>query len=1856
MRKLLYSFLFFISPKILSKKSSTSNLGLLCVGMFFVVSFANAATFYSRTTGDWSSANTWSNTPTGGAGTSVPGANDTVFIQNGHIVTVSGPAGCLSLTFTGQSATLTVNSTLSIGGNIVLNSLTGNNTAATIGGSGSLTCNSILVGTDAEPTSSVTRTTILTSTISNMSISNDMKIASTIGSNTNRKINSAFNLASGTVNIEGQIITDNESTANISTFSMVTGAQSGTLLLGNTTPFSIDQTTDVINLNGTGSTVNYDRAGLQNVLGTTYNNLILSNGGAKTLTTATVANGAITLNDNSNLSMSTYLLTLNGNLVNNGSGTINGTSGGVTIAGGSAQSIAGFTTTGTVSMTKTSGTATFTGNVNGGGLTINGSNGTLNLGSSLTHTFTGNWTRTNGTLNASSSTLKIGGDVSGTGGTFTRGTSTVEFYKSGAQNLGTGGLTYYNLVLSGSGLKTFGAVTVVSNLWSIATGVQAALGSSVHSAGILTLGGAGPLTASWGSTSSSPSATNTNDTFFATGSSNSGRINITQTPPGSAIDNNYASYSVAGGISGDIAGTSGEYANPPSNTLPGSVTLTAPAGTVFINVKFASYGSPGGTSPNFTIGSCHAFNSRTVTTTLLGNTTATIPTSGKTFNEVFGDPCYGIVKSYNVVATYSTPICAGTNPGTITGSTPNGGNGGYSYLWEVSTTSATSGYSVAPGVSNEKNYDIPNVINVATWYRRTVTSGIYSDATIVVIPVNIPGQLSAPTSASVSASSVCAGTAVTLTVTGGTSGTNKGGYAEWTSGTCDGPVVGRSTLLDGSITITPTADTRYFVKYKNACGETACNTNVVTVSNPTSITLTPASSIVTTCSPSAVLPLSLSYSATKGSPTTYSIVWSTAANTAGFLNKTNTAFTPTTGNGAGIISNAFNVPANVAGGTYTGTLTVKTGSCVSFGNAISVTINPRPKAAVSGTTTICSGESTPISVALTGTPPWTISYSYGGTSGTFSTSSNPFTVNVNPTSSTTYSITGLSDATNCSAVAGDLTGNPIITVNNAPFIATQPSSSTICSGNNTSFSVVATGAGLTYKWQVSTNGGGSFSDLSDGGIYSNTATATMNITGATAAMDNYRYQVVITGTCSPALISNAVTLTVNKAPSITAQPSGSIICSGSDTTFGVTASGVGLTYKWQVSTNGGSSFSDLSDGGVYSNTSTATLNITGASVGMNNYQYHVVINGTCSPAVTSNAGVLTVKALPTTPTITKNNNVSCGGFGIITLTVLPADWTITQTGLTTGSRSFSGTDSSVPIQNLTIDTYSFTVKDNATGCTSNAATVAITDESSITEWTDSGWSNGEPDGSKSVVIKSVAVDQPFKSNKPNVVACSLTIDVPDNGPDVEIPSNVTLRITNIVKSNGKLVFKSGSSLVQKDNVQNDGDIVYIRATDVRRFDLTYWSSPIKSTKPEGFRMQDLSPTTYYDKYLYWSSDYKWATNLNGTLPMEVGKGYSIRGPQEFDNVGGGTFEGKFIGVPNNGNIDVTGVGIDKYFFLGNPYPSPIDVEKLWDANPDVLGPLYFWIHALLPQKAPGDNTARYSSNDYIICTASGSTDINGGTAPKSFGGFIAAGQGFFAKPKTTVIHFNNDMREGATENTNFFKTAKSSSIERNRIWLNIRNTEGAFKQILVGYIQGATNSVDFNYDAATLGANSFIDFYSINETKKLTIQGRALPFDDTDVVPLGYKSTIDSDFTIAIDHADGFFDKQEVYLEDKTTGKIINLRNENYTFSTLAGTFADRFVLRYTNKTLGTGDFENIEDSVLISVKNKVVSITSSKETIKDVNIFNVGAQLMYSKNKVNLSELQINNLHSSDQVLLVKVTLENGSTVSKKVVFSNLP
>ncbi|WP_208683243.1 T9SS sorting signal type C domain-containing protein, partial [Flavobacterium sp. SLB02] len=200
--------------------------------------------------------------------------------------------------------------------------------------------------------------------------------------------------------------------------------------------------------------------------------------------------------------------------------------------------------------------------------------------------------------------------------------------------------------------------------------------------------------------------------------------------------------------------------------------------------------------------------------------------------------------------------------------------------------------------------------------------------------------------------------------------------------------------------------------------------------------------------------------------------------------------------------------------------------------------------------------------------------------------------------------------------------------------------------------------------------------------------------------------------------------------------------------------------------------------------------------------------------------------------------------------------------------------------------------------------------------------------------------------------------------------------------------------------------------------------------------------------------------------------------------------------------------------------------------------------------------------------------------------------------------------------------------------------------------EGASNAYENKFDGVSFDGNPYLDFYSMVNTTKLVIQGRALPFTNTDVVPLGYKTSVEDTFTIAIDEVDGKMTNQAIYLEDKTTGIIHDLRSSDYTFKSASGTFTDRFVLKYANKTLGTGDFENIEGGILISVKNKIINVSSSKENIKEVTIFDITGKTLYNKTKVSNTELQIQNLQSGNQVLLVKVTLDNDFTTTRKIIF----
>ena len=120
----------------------------------------------------------------------------------------------------------------------------------------------------------------------------------------------------------------------------------------------------------------------------------------------------------------------------------------------------------------------------------------------------------------------------------------------------------------------------------------------------------------------------------------------------------------------------------------------------------------------------------------------------------------------------------------------------------------------------------------------------------------------------------------------------------------------------------------------------------------------------------------------------------------------------------------------------------------------------------------------------------------------------------------TYNVVASNTATFCT---GSMTGSAVVTVNNPPGISTQPVAGSVPLDGSASFSVVATGTGLTYQWRhdgTNLSNGGSIS-----GTTSNILTINPVASGDSSPAPN-GYDCVISGTCSPATNSARVALTV----------------------------------------------------------------------------------------------------------------------------------------------------------------------------------------------------------------------------------------------------------------------------------------------------------------------------------------------------------------------------------------------------------------------------------------------------------------------------------------------------------------------------------------------------------------------------------------------------------------------------------------------------------------------------------------------------------------------------------------------------------
>ena len=341
----------------------------------------------------------------------------------------------------------------------------------------------------------------------------------------------------------------------------------------------------------------------------------------------------------------------------------------------------------------------------------------------------------------------------------------------------------------------------------------------------------------------------------------------------------------------------------------------------------------------------------------------------------------------------------------------------------------------------------------------TYGRGVYQ---VDVIPNSIP-----PTSAFSFSGAVCTGVSKTFN----DASTNTPTSWSWSVTPSTGVTVTSPTSQNPNITFSTAGTYSVSMQATNGFGAGNISTQTLIVTATPNIILT--NSLQTICSGNTV-----SIAATGA--TSYS--WNTGATTSALT------LTPNT--------------------TSVYTVTGSTGSCNSSKTA-TITVNPSPTVTITSAS-ICAGTSTVISAS-------------GATSYSWSTGAASSSINISPTLTTVYTVTGTTGS--CKNIK-----TTTVTVNTTPNIILTGSLQTVCSGNTTS--IGATGA-TTYSWNT--------------GATSAIITLTPNTTSV----------YTVTGANGSCTSSKTATITVNPSPTITV--TSGTVCAGTGTIISVNGAN---TYSW----------------------------------------------------------------------------------------------------------------------------------------------------------------------------------------------------------------------------------------------------------------------------------------------------------------------------------------------------------------------------------------------------------------------------------------------------------------------------------------------------------------------------------------------------------------------------------------------------------------------------------------------------------------------------------------------------------------------
>jgi Ice-binding-like/Putative metal-binding motif len=797
------------------------------------------------------------------------------------------------------------------------------------------------------------------------------------------------------------------------------------------------------------------------------------------------------------------------------------------------------------------------------------------------------------------------------------------------------------------------------------------------------------------------------------------------------------------------------------------------------------------------------------------------------------------------------------------------------------------------------------------------------------------------------------------------------------------------------------------------------------------------------------------------------------------------------------------------------------------------------------------------------------------------------------------------------------------------------------------------------------SGIGAISNVSNSNIIGNIGTQSGTITGFETSTVSGVFHIADATTSAAATdVSNAYTAFQNLTPTITSHPAafgaGETIIPG---IYGITTAGsIAGTLILDGQNNPSAKFI-FKFGGAFTSGANSNLHLIN---GAQPNQIYWIIEGAFSLAADC-----TFKG-----TIISNGAISIGVGNELNCKLLAVSGAISTYGTTLSNEGISNTDamyyadsdldgygdvltsscyllsgyvvnstdcddSNPSIHPGAVEIYGNEIDDDCNGTTDSDTSVC----EATTTWNGSGWSNGLPSYAKEVVFESN-----FTTSS-TLYACK-----------IHTQNNAVVIANHDVFVFGSITIDSGSSYSQRNNtnlIQIDPLAVNVGVISVKRntstivrLDHTLWSSPVV-----GQNIYSFSPETLpYRIYTYDSgSDTFLSSTLTNTSVFTPAKGYAVRAPNNQSATVPAEWTGEFLGVPNNGDASyiLSYSPTNRYNLVGNPYPSTIDASRFITENSTTIeGTLYFYEHTLSMNSSgifpTGTNYASWNATGATAATEVAVNDPAYHTPAALPNGSIQVGQGFFVKAKNNgVTHFSNTQRIN-DQNHQFLRTTPS---DEHHIWLNLlSNGTRDINQLLIGYVAGATQNYDPNYDGKTF-LNTGSHLYSVIDNDSYVIQGRSLPFDATDVVQLGWFCETAGNYTIKLSHWDGIFsENQDVFIHDQLTGTTTNIKTTPYNFTSAPGTFNDRFSVVYLDNLATTTPKMN-RDTVLIYQSQGEFHLSTSGIFMKDVFVYDVMGRLLNQYCDLHTSEMILSENRQTKQILLIKIVSQDLQTYTVKIL-----